>query len=113
MASFRAQYGIRLATDLPTMKWREFAAYMAGLDGKSPLGRIISIRAEEDPEILRQFTPDQNRIRNAWRTKKAKKVSSGDLNEFLDTMKRTFLGMAGISNARSEEAEVQENGGET
>lgn len=85
------------------MKWREFSAYMAGLDGKSPLGRVISIRAEEDPEILRQFSPEQRRIRNAWRSRKAKKVSKGDLEAFLESMKRTLIGMAGgLPEARQE-----------
>lgn len=95
MASFRAQYGIRLARDLPDMKWREFAAYMAGLDGRSPLGRIISIRAENDPEILKQFTPEQRRIRDQWR-RKAKAASTADRDAFLEQMKRILVGMAGV-----------------
>ena len=95
MASFRSQYGFRLATDLPTMKWREFAAYMSGLDGKSPLGRVISIRAEDDREILAQFTPEQKRMRNEWRSRKAKKMPKADVNAVLAEFKRMFIGMAG------------------
>ena len=76
VASFRSQYGIRLATDLPNMKWREFAAYMSGLDGKTPLGRIISIRAENDGDVLKQFTPEQRKIRRDWQLRRAKQISS-------------------------------------
>ena len=72
VASFQSQYGIRLTREIHSMKWREFSAYMAGLDGKSPLGRIISIRAEDDPEVLKRFTPEQRRIRSQWRSRRAK-----------------------------------------
>lgn len=95
MASFRSQYGIRIARDLPDMKWREFAAYMAGLDGRTPLGRMISIRAENDPDILKQFTPEQRRIRDKWRSRKARIITKADRDAFLEQMKRILVGMAG------------------
>lgn len=36
---------------------------------KTPLGQIVSIRAEEDKDILKNFTKEQNDIRNEWRSK--------------------------------------------
>lgn len=104
MASFRSQYGIRLATDLPKMKWREFAAYMSGLDGKTPLGRIISIRAEEDKDILRQFTPEQKRIRSDWRLRKARKMPEADMATVIEQFKNMFISLAGGVTAYPEEA---------
>lgn len=95
MASFRSQYGIRLATDLHEMKWREFAAYMSGLDGKTPLGRIVSIRAENDREVLKQFSPEQTRIRNDWRKRKARQMSKDDVKAVIEGFKNMFIGLAG------------------
>ena len=98
MASFQSQYGIRLSRELSGMKWREFAQFITGLDSKSPLGRIIAIRAEDDPEILKSFTKDQHRVRNEWRKRKAREMPQKDVDAFLESMKRVFLSMAGGVN---------------
>lgn len=95
MASFQSQYGIRLSRDLSGMKWSEFAALLNGLDGKSPLGRIVSIRAEDDPDVLKHFTKEQRRIRSKWRTRRAKQMPQKEIDAFLESMKQAFIGMAG------------------
>ena len=95
MASFQSQYGIRLSRDLSDMKWSEFAALLNGLDGKSPLGRIVSIRAEDDPDVLKHFTKEQRRIRSKWRTRRAKQMPQKEIDAFLESMKQAFIGMAG------------------
>ena len=38
------------------MKWDEFQALLVGIGPETPLGNIVSIRAEDDPEILKHFT---------------------------------------------------------
>ena len=68
---------------------------MTGLDGKTPLGRIISIRAEEDREVLKHFSPEQKRIRSEWRRRKAKKMSAQDTQTAIETFKRMFIQLAG------------------
>lgn len=77
------------------MRWGEFASLLAGLSADSPLGRIAQIRCENDPKILERFTAHQHRIRNEWRSKAAKKMDPGRLDDFLETMKNTFIQMAG------------------
>ena len=67
-ASFAQQYGIRLERE-HEMSWTEFGNLLNGLLDTSPLGQIVSIRAETDPERLKAFTKDQNRIRSEWRSK--------------------------------------------
>lgn len=64
-ASFAMQYGIRLSQE--DMDWKEFCNLLAGLGPKTPLGSIVAIRAENDREVLKRFTPDQKRIRDEWR----------------------------------------------
>ncbi len=100
VASFQAQYGIRLSKELDTMKWDEFRALLVGIGPDTPLGRIVSIRSEDDEDILRYFTTDQNRIRNEWRNRRKKEdVSDADQEWMLEQFKKAFISMAGgISN---------------
>ena len=93
-ASFQSQYGIRLSVDLAGMSWREFSYLINGLSGDTPLGRIAAIRAEDDPERLKEFTPDEKKIRNEYRRKKAKTKSSADVDKALDGIKQALVGMA-------------------
>lgn len=104
MASFQSQYGIRLSREMHGMKWSEFAAFLNGMDGKSPLGRIVSIRAEDDPEMLKQFTPQQRRIRSKWRSQRAKQMPQQQVDAFLESMKQALIGLAG--GTASEEADL-------
>lgn len=77
------------------MKWDEFKDLLAGLGPETPLGRIVSIRAEEDADTLKHFSKDQHRIRNEWRQKRAKNVSQDELTAVLENFKNAFISMAG------------------
>lgn len=76
------------------MSWREFSYYINGLSGDTPLGRIISIRAEKDPDTVKHMTDDEKRIRNEYRKKMAFKKSDKERDRALDEMKQVFLKMA-------------------
>lgn len=67
-SSFTMQYGIRLSKE-NDMTWLEFKSLLSGIMPKTPLGQIVSIRSEEDKEVLKNFNKDQNKIRNEWRNK--------------------------------------------
>lgn len=56
------------------MTWDEFSTLLAGILPETPLGYIVQIRSENDREKLKNFTPEQKRIRAAWRTRHMKKV---------------------------------------
>lgn len=92
-ASFQSMYGIRLAKELPGMTWREFSALLAGLGAETPLGRVAAIRAEEDPERLREFTPAMRRLRAEWRSRRARRRPPEDTAAFLAEMERAFLAL--------------------
>ncbi|MGG7215351.1 Gp15 family bacteriophage protein [Clostridium nigeriense] len=66
-ASFAMQYGIRLRND--DMSWSEFCTLLTGIMPKTPLGEIVSIRSEEDKDMLKNFTKEQHKIRNDWRNR--------------------------------------------
>lgn len=61
------QYGIRLRND--DMSWNEFCTLLTGIMPETPLGQIVSIRSEEDKDMLKNFTKEQHKIRNDWRNK--------------------------------------------
>lgn len=77
------------------MKWDEFRALISGLSPKTALGRIVSIRAEDNDDVLETFTPDMHKIRNEWRTRMAKGKSEADTLAFLESMKQMLIQMAG------------------
>lgn len=96
LASFQSQYGIRLSKELPSgMKWGEFRDLLVGLGPDTALGRIVSIRAEEDKEVLKHFTKEQKRIRDEWRNRRAKKTSMDDMMHMLNSLLGAFVNMAG------------------
>lgn len=48
------------------MSWDEFTTLLAGLNHETPLGHIVSIRSEKDPDRIKQFTAAEKKIRNEW-----------------------------------------------
>lgn len=77
------------------MKWSEFSALLAGIGPDTPLGRIVAIRAEDDAEVLKNFTREQKRIRNEWLSRRAKQVSEKEMKDVLEGFKNAFIAMAG------------------
>ena len=102
VSSFSSQYGIRLyKKDFEEMSWMEFRALLEGLGADTPLGRIVSIRSEQDRDVLKNFTPEQKRIRNEWRKRKAEEISKEDLDE--ESFKNLFIRAAGgMPNERTQ-----------
>ena len=87
-ASFAQQYGIRLRAT--KMSWDEFTTLLAGLNGETPLGRIVSIRSENDPEVLKRFSKDMKRIRIEWMEKQAEKVDKKEYNQAMQNLSLMF-----------------------
>lgn len=94
-ASFAAQYGIRLRNE-NDMSWSEFCTLLAGIMPETPLGQVVSIRCENDKEVLKNFTKEQHRIRNEWRSRRTKAVALNkdeakkQLKMFQEAMKKAF-----------------------
>lgn len=91
------QYGIRLRQE-PDMTWDEFCVLLSGLGPKTPLGNIVSIRSENDKNVLKYFTPEQKKIRSDWQKRKAKKKPV-DMNQYMKDMQmfeKMFAGLAKV-----------------
>ena len=76
------------------MKWDEFKDLLIGIGPETPLGRVVAIRAEDDKEMLKQFTPEQHRIRSNWRERRAERMSEAQMNAELEMIQKAFLALA-------------------
>ena len=63
--SIAKQYGI-IPSEQEDLSWPDWCKLVGGLMEDTPLGRVVSIRAETDRDTIRRFTPDQRRIRAEW-----------------------------------------------
>ena len=99
VSSFQSQYGIRLSRELLPggMKWEEFRDLLVGISPDTALGRIVAIRAENDQKILKKFTPEQRKIWNEWRRKRASTISPKEAGDAIEGFRRVFLAAAGIN----------------
>ena len=95
VSSFLSQYGFRIySNDFKKMRWEEFKALLSGLSPDTPLGRMVAIRAEDDPEIVKNFTPEQRRIRSSWRKRQADHRTKEEVEQVLTEMLKAFKSMA-------------------
>lgn len=77
------------------MPWQEFVDLLAGLGPDTPLGRIVSIRLEDDEDTLKHFTKEQHRIRNEWQKRIAKNRTEQETEDFITAMQKALIKMAG------------------
>lgn len=89
-SSFLEQYGIRLR-ETDDMTWDEFCTYLSGLNEKTPLGRIVAIRSEKDPEIIKNMTPEQKRIRREWEKKSVSNLTNEEYEKIMRDMASGFI----------------------
>ena len=78
------------------MKWEEFRDFLIGLGPETALGRIVAIRAEEDKEILKTFTKEQHQIRNAWRSKRARRLAETMSKSEINTAMNEFKNLSKV-----------------
>lgn len=71
----------------------EFRQLLVGLNGDTPLGYTVQIRAEKDPKKINQMTNKEKQIRNEWmefnRKQKKKErifISGKELSNMLSKM---------------------------
>lgn len=72
------------------MSWNEFTTLLGGLDSKTPLGKIVAIRAETNKDILKNFTPEQRKIRMEWRNKQAESVPKQNYEQVIGNFEKAF-----------------------
>jgi Bacteriophage Gp15 protein. len=85
------QYTLREA-DIAVMEWREFSVLLAGILQDTPLGNIVRIRAEEDKDVLKNFSKEEHSIRNLWRNRHSaiEGMSDEEKKEKVEELKNIF-----------------------
>lgn len=83
-ASFLEQYGIRLTET--EMSWREFSNLLGCLSADTALGRIVSIRSENDPDVLKNFTKGQKEVREEWRNSHRQELSQKEYSASMQSL---------------------------
>ena len=71
VSSFAMQYGIRLSHE-PDISVSEYYRLLAGIMPETPLGKIVQIRMEKDPKILKEFGDYERDVRSKWAEFKVK-----------------------------------------
>lgn len=84
------------------MKASEFVMLLKGVDPKTPLGRIVEIRAETDRDIIKEFTPQQRKIHSDWRRRMAGQVSEKEMKMVLDGLRDAFVAMSGTEKGKKD-----------
>lgn len=76
VSSFAQQYGIRLYAEYETISCQEFRQLLTGLNGDTPLGHVVQIRAETDQKKIKEMTNHEKKIRVEWKAFKSKQNNS-------------------------------------
>lgn len=90
-SSFAQQYNIRLRKEISGIEWGEFISYLSGLNGDTALGNIVRIRSENNPEILKNFTQEERKIRSKWGNKSALQMSNENYKQSMESIKNMFI----------------------
>ena len=72
------------------MSWNEFTNLLVGLNSDTPLGKIVAIRSENNPEILKRFTSEMKAERNRWRQENVEEVSREDYMKQMKELERAL-----------------------
>ena len=71
--SIAKQYGV-LPLAQGNLPYPEWAKLVGGLMDDTPLGRVVQVRSEDDPDVIKRFGPWELRIRAEWQSFKARKM---------------------------------------
>ena len=63
--SIAKQYGV-LPSEQGSLKFSDWSKMVSGLMEDTRLGRMVELRMLNDPQRLRQLTPEQKRLRAEW-----------------------------------------------
>jgi len=92
VSSFAEQYGVRL--EIENISWPEYCKLFSGFSAETALGRIVTIRSEKDAKIIKNFSPEQKRIRRDWLNRQAKQNPDAAKKQ-LESMNKIFKALFG------------------
>lgn len=63
--SIAKQYHV-LPSEQRELSYCDWAKLVSGLMHDTPLGQVVALRSEDDPEILKHMTAEQRAVRREW-----------------------------------------------
>lgn len=77
------------------MSWDEFADLLNGLNETTPLARMVQVRTETDPEVIKTYTTGQRKIRADWQRHLASQKTKAETDNFLimleEALKKNYM----------------------
>jgi hypothetical protein len=55
-----------LPTEQNQLSFAEWSLLVSGLMDDTPIGRLVALRRESDPKVLKVLSPEQKRMRADW-----------------------------------------------
>ena len=95
--SIATQYGV-LPSDQGNLSYSDWAKMVSGLRDNTPLGRVVSIRMENDRDVISRMSPEQIKIRNDWSEFKIRKFGdamSPNLQSEMDKLQQKMMQIFG------------------
>jgi len=87
---------LRIRTkEFESVSWDEFSSLLSGIDPETPLGRIVAIRSETDRNVIKHFTKEQKRIYDAWRNRRAEKMTPATYEQEMKVLEQMFAQLCG------------------
>ena len=93
VSSFAQQYGIRLYYEYENMSCEEFRQLLSGLNGDTPLGYVVQVRAEKDTKKIKKMTAHEKKIRSDWIAFKSKNNKSKKVELKTEDISKVFSKM--------------------
>lgn len=93
-SSLKTQYGYSIRKEIDDLSWGELSSDIAGLNGDTPLGNVVRIRSEKDPERIKNFSREEKRIRNEWLNRNAVQMTKETYEQAMDNFKNMFIAMS-------------------
>lgn len=81
------------------MSWSEFCTLLIGIMPETPLGRIVSIRAETDRKIIKNFSKEERTIHNNWKKRKGKQKNEEAYQFAAAQFEELFKSMAKVGES--------------
>lgn len=92
-SSFATQYNMK-RKEISLLSYDEFSTLLQGIMPETPLGQIVSIRAEKDPDTIKRFNSTQKAIYNNWQNKmlnlKTPEQTDKDLELLIKKLEKLF-----------------------
>lgn len=93
-SSLKTQYGYSIRKEIDILEWGELMSDIAGLKPDTPLGNIVRIRSEKDPEAIKNFSSWEKQIRNEWLNKNASQMSKETYEKAMNDFKNMFIALS-------------------